>query len=71
MKRFKRSVKFKFQDLPLLEKIINHYIESGISDEYEEERVLKIVNSLYAEEEKTIKEKIKYLEARGYKIDKN
>lgn len=69
MKRFKRSVRFHSKEISLLEKIIDAYMGKEM-DEYEADAVQKLLNMLYVDEGVAEARHKKWLESRGYKIEK-
>lgn len=68
-RRIKRSVRFKYKELNLLERIIDAYTGREM-DDYEAEEVQKLLNKLYTDDSKTIESRIRYLKVKGYKVSK-
>jgi hypothetical protein len=69
MKRFKRSVRFHSKEISLLEKIIDSYMGREM-DEYEADAVQKLLNMLYVDEAVVEARHKKWLESKGYKVEK-
>lgn len=65
--KFKLSVKFKYKDMPLLERVFTKYLES-CENNYEYNEVDKLLKHLYRDEDVIVKRHVDYLKSRGYTV---